>query len=64
MTKLYKAVDKADGIEWWVLVNDKGAAWMSPAKIETIKFNEKYYAYEDSETFENRAIDPVLIAEW
>lgn len=69
MTKLYKAVDKLNGKMSCFLVNNQGVVISShcgndDSEIEMHKESENDLIYDDVEEFKNRAIDPVLIAEW
>lgn len=69
MTKLYKGVDKLDGKISGFLIHN-GIVAISPWLCddnEKIKLSKKLvdiYSYQNIESFENRAINPVLIAEW
>lgn len=71
MSKLYKAVDKRDiesGDKCW-LVNDRGVAvsywyWPDEEEVKANMASEGSFTYNDVEEFKERAIDPVLIAEW
>lgn len=64
MTKLYECFDRDDNLKSFVLVNERGCAWMNVTCIETVKANERLYSYDDSDSFVLRAINPVLVAEW
>lgn len=66
MTKVYWCTDKHDNSESTVVVNDQGCAWWCGKcrDFDAIKIAEKHYAYDPSESFEERAINPVLMAEW
>lgn len=69
MTKLYKAVDKLDGMMSCFLVNNQGVVISCHSgndnlEIEMHKRSENNFAYDSVENFNERAIDPVLIAEW
>ena len=71
MTKLYKAVDKMDGVfgyKCW-LVNKRGVAvsyWLGDdeREVKTNKSAENLLGYSPIERFKENAINPVLIAEW
>nr|DAI72814.1 MAG TPA: hypothetical protein [Caudoviricetes sp.] len=69
MTKLYKAVDKLDGMMSCFLVNNQGVAISDycrsdDSEIKMHKECENGFIYRSIEEFKERAIDPVLIAEW
>ena len=62
--KLYQAIDKKDGKDTFFLVYADGSvAPMPVCSIKTVKHNQKYYARDSADRFDD-AIDPVLIAEW
>lgn len=70
MTKMYKAVDRRDGVVKRWIVNDNGvarAAWFfdmdEGEQILTTKDNENTYSYAGNSAFDD-AINPTLIAEW
>lgn len=67
-SKLYKAVDKKNGVFSAWLVNNKGVAVMyylgsDDRQVDLSMENELIYAYAAIERF-NDAVDPVLIAAW
>lgn len=69
MSELYKAVDKQDGKMSCFLVNDRGVAISSNCRNDNLEIRmnkecENDFIYNDVEEFEERAINPVLIAEW
>ena len=69
MTKLYKAVDKFDGTMSCFLVNDQGVAISGHCGKDNLEISmhkkaEDNFIYKSVEAFKERAIDPVLIAEW
>lgn len=69
MAKLYKAVDRLDGMMSCFLMNDQGVAISAHCgndnlEIEMHKGNGNALTYDSVEEFKERAIDPVLIAEW
>lgn len=68
MAKLYKAVDKLDGVMSCFFINHNGVVitpsdGIDSADIDDHKNWEIFY-YDDISEFEKRAINPVLIAEW
>lgn len=69
MVKLYKAVDKLDGKMSCFMVSDQGVTISSHGgndnlEIEIHKEIGNIFTYDGIEEFKERAIDPVLIAEW
>lgn len=71
MSKLYRAVDKMDGKDSLFMMNELGvniSSWFDfqseTENIESCKNVEYIVSYSTIEDFKNRAINPVLIAEW
>lgn len=69
MAKLYKAVDKMDGVVSGFLVHNGMVAvtawrYSDEEKISMAKELIDDYSYQDIEAFNSRAINPILMAEW